>query len=100
LLVSWVAPLRRKTTGAFTPKTPWLHYAGNPVAPLRRKRNGAYMPEIHMYADWLAAQPDETDRQRARELYAEIVHDAKHWPRHAREHNSEWLQRAQASQSR
>ncbi|MFK4447129.1 hypothetical protein ABH944_007424, partial [Caballeronia udeis] len=31
----------------FTPKTPWLHYAGNPVAPLRRKRNGAYMPEIH-----------------------------------------------------
>jgi hypothetical protein len=47
LLVIWVAPLRRKTTGAFTPKTPWLHYAGNPVAPLRRKRNGAYMPEIH-----------------------------------------------------
>jgi hypothetical protein len=42
-----VAPLRRKTTGAFTPKTPWLHYAGNPAAPLRRKRNGAYMPEIH-----------------------------------------------------
>jgi hypothetical protein len=53
-----------------------------------------------LYADWLAAQPDETDRQRARELYAEIVHDARHWPRHAREHNSEWLQRAQASQSR
>lgn len=53
-----------------------------------------------LYADWLAAQPDETDHQRARELYAEIVHDARHWPRHAREHNSEWLQRAQASQSR
>ncbi|MFK4445868.1 hypothetical protein ABH944_006063 [Caballeronia udeis] len=53
-----------------------------------------------LYADWLAAQPDEADRQRARELYAEIVHDARHWPRHAREHNSEWLQRAQASQSR
>jgi len=49
LLVIWVAPLRRKTTGAFTPKTPWLHYAGNPVAPLRRKRNGAYMPEIHSF---------------------------------------------------
>jgi hypothetical protein len=47
LLVIRVAPLRRKTTGAFTPKTPWLHYAGNPVAPLRRKRNGSYMPEIH-----------------------------------------------------
>ena len=53
-----------------------------------------------LYADWLAARPDEADRQRARELYAEIVHDARHWPRHAREHNSEWLQRAQASQSR
>jgi hypothetical protein len=53
-----------------------------------------------LYADWLSAQPDEADRQRARELYAEIVHDARHWPRHAREHNSEWLQRAQASQSR
>jgi hypothetical protein len=53
-----------------------------------------------LYADWLAVQPDEADRRRARELYAEIVHDARHWPRHAREHNSEWLQRAQASQSR
>jgi hypothetical protein len=53
-----------------------------------------------LYADWLAARPDEADRQRARELYAEIVHDARHWPRHAREHNSEWLQRARASQSR
>ncbi len=53
-----------------------------------------------LYADWLAAQPDDADRQRARELYAEIVHDAKHWPRHAREHNSEWLQRAQAALSR
>ncbi|SDH37208.1 hypothetical protein SAMN04487926_104152 [Paraburkholderia steynii] len=53
-----------------------------------------------LYADWLAAQPDEADRQRARELYAEIVHDARHWPRHAREHNSEWLQRAQAALSR
>jgi hypothetical protein len=53
-----------------------------------------------LFADWLAKQPGDTDRQRARELYAEIVHDAKHWPRHAREHNSEWLQRAQAALSR
>jgi hypothetical protein len=52
-----------------------------------------------LYADWLAAQPNDADRQRARELYAEIVHDGKHWPRHAREHNSEWLQRAQAALS-
>ncbi|MFL9989725.1 hypothetical protein, partial [Paraburkholderia sediminicola] len=47
VLVARVAPLRRKSTGAFTPKTPWLLYAENPVAPLRRKRNGSYMPEIH-----------------------------------------------------
>ncbi|MPW23022.1 hypothetical protein GCT13_41165 [Paraburkholderia sp. CNPSo 3157] len=53
-----------------------------------------------LYADWLAAQSDEADRRRARELYAEIVHDARHWPRHAREHNSQWLQRAQAALSR
>lgn len=53
-----------------------------------------------LYADWLAAQPGEADRARARELYADIVHDAKHWPRHAREHNSEWLQRAQSALSR
>lgn len=50
-----------------------------------------------LYADWLAAQPAEADRERARALYADIVHDAKHWPRHAREHNREWLQRAQAA---
>lgn len=53
-----------------------------------------------LYADWLAAQPEEADRLRARELYAEIVHDARHWPRHAREHNSEWLQRARSALSR
>ncbi|HTH62285.1 MAG TPA: hypothetical protein VL689_19295 [Paraburkholderia sp.] len=53
-----------------------------------------------LYADWLAAQPDDADRQRARELYAEIVHDAKHWPRYVREHNSEWLQRAQSALNR
>ena len=53
-----------------------------------------------LYADWLAAQPDEADRKRARDLYQDIVHDARHWPRHAREHNSEWLQRAQTALSR
>ncbi len=53
-----------------------------------------------LYADWLATRSDEADRRRARELYAEIVHDAKHWPRYAREHNGEWLQRAQLALSR
>ena len=50
-----------------------------------------------LFADWLTHQPDPADRERARSLYADIVHDARHWPRHAREHNREWLQRAQAA---
>jgi hypothetical protein len=50
-----------------------------------------------LFADWLAGQTDEADRLRASSLYAEIAHDAKHWPPHAREHNREWLQRAQAA---
>lgn len=53
-----------------------------------------------LFADWLAQQPDEADRRRADSLYAEIVQDARHWPRHAREHNREWLQRAQAAAAR
>jgi hypothetical protein len=50
-----------------------------------------------LFADWLARQGDEADRRRASSLYADIVHDAKHWPRHARKHNEEWLQRAQTA---
>jgi hypothetical protein len=50
-----------------------------------------------LFADWLASQTDEADRRRASVLYAEIAHDARHWPRHAREHNREWLQRAQVA---
>jgi hypothetical protein len=50
-----------------------------------------------LFADWLAGQSDESAHQRANTLYEEIAHDARHWPRHAREHNREWLQRAQAA---
>jgi hypothetical protein len=50
-----------------------------------------------LYAEWLADQRDEADRRRASSLYTEILHDAKHWPRHAREHNREWLRRALAA---
>jgi hypothetical protein len=50
-----------------------------------------------LFADWLTQQADPQDRQRAYSLYADIVQDGKHWPRHAREHNREWLQRAQAA---
>ena len=32
-----------------------------------------------LFADWLAQQPDAADRERARTLYADIVHDARHW---------------------
>jgi hypothetical protein len=50
-----------------------------------------------LFADWLAGQTDAADHRRASDLYAEIAHDAKHWPRHAWEHNREWLQRAQTA---
>jgi hypothetical protein len=48
-----------------------------------------------LFAEWLAAQGNEADRRRAGSLFAEIVHDARHWPRHARAHNREWLRRAE-----
>jgi hypothetical protein len=50
-----------------------------------------------LFADWLAAQQDEADQRRARALFQEIVQDARHWPRYAREHNREWLQRAESA---
>jgi hypothetical protein len=50
-----------------------------------------------LFADWLVRQADQADRERARSLYADIVQDAKYWPRHAKEHNREWLQRAQSA---
>ncbi len=46
------------------------------------------------FADWLAAQGDAANRQRARALYEDIVADAKHWHNHARSLNREWLKRA------
>jgi hypothetical protein len=48
-----------------------------------------------LFADWLTTQENEADRRRAISLYTEIVHDAKHWPRHARTHNRDWLRRAE-----
>ena len=50
-----------------------------------------------LYADWLSSQADAADRERARGLYAQIVQDARHWPRHTQEHNREWLQRARSA---
>ena len=54
-----------------------------------------YEPDPFLYIGDPTPSPGR--HERARELYAEIVHDARHWPRHAREHNREWLQRAQAA---
>ncbi|WP_250454360.1 hypothetical protein [Caballeronia sp. ATUFL_M2_KS44] len=46
------------------------------------------------FAEWLMSQNGTGDRERARELFAEILHDSKHWTRFARAHNREWLKRA------
>lgn len=50
-----------------------------------------------LFADWLTSQSAQADRARAAALYEDIVRDGKHWPRHAREHNREWLARAQSA---
>jgi hypothetical protein len=47
-----------------------------------------------LYGQWLQAQGNDPDRQRAQALFADILNDARHWPRHTREHNREWLQLA------
>lgn len=49
------------------------------------------------FADWLLTQAGEPDRQQARELYQQIIKDSGHWHRHAKNHNAEWLRRAQAA---
>ncbi|MDR0276208.1 MAG: hypothetical protein LBI48_12925 [Burkholderiaceae bacterium] len=50
-----------------------------------------------LYGEWLQTQNNDADRQRAQTLLDDILHDAQHWPRHARDHNRQWLQRAQAA---
>lgn len=48
------------------------------------------------YADWLTAQGSTEDYQQAQALYREIVKDSRHWHRHAKAHNAEWLRRARS----
>ncbi len=50
-----------------------------------------------LFADWLAEQDAPADRARAAALYEDILRDGEHWPRYAREHNREWLARAQSA---
>jgi len=49
-----------------------------------------------LYADWLVTQRNEADRQQAQALYNDILNDAKHGPRYARQHNRDWIDRAKA----
>ncbi|WP_422506144.1 hypothetical protein [Stenotrophomonas sp. GZD-301] len=48
------------------------------------------------YAEWLLAQPDADDRQRAHGLFASIIDDSGHWSRFTRSHHAAWLERAKA----
>lgn len=50
-----------------------------------------------LYAEWLMAQPQPADREKARSLFASITDDARHWSRHARSHNAAWLERSKAA---
>ena len=49
------------------------------------------------FADWLRVQANDADRLQARELYQQIIKDSRHWHRHAKAHNAEWLRRAQTA---
>lgn len=42
-----VAPLRRRSAGAFMPKIRRRDYAGDSLAPLRRRSGGAITPATH-----------------------------------------------------
>ena len=52
-----------------------------------------------LFGEWLLAQDNDADKQRAQALFDDILRDAKHWTRYAKDHNREWLQRAAAAQS-
>ena len=47
-----VAPLRRKSTGAYMPKNLWRLNAEKSLAPLCRKRFGSLTTKVHILDDW------------------------------------------------
>jgi hypothetical protein len=53
-------------------------------------------PEVKcFYADWLKERHHESDRQKARALYEEVLGDSRYWNnRHSRTLNRPWLQHA------
>lgn len=48
------------------------------------------------YAQWLVKQNNDADRKQAETLYTDILNDAKHNPRYARQHNRDWIDQAKA----
>lgn len=50
-----------------------------------------------MYAEWLMAQPQPSDREQARSLFDSILDDARHWSGHTRSHNAAWLERTKVA---
>ncbi|OTP67689.1 hypothetical protein PAMC26510_30340 [Caballeronia sordidicola] len=69
-----MAPLRRKLTGAFTPKTPWRHYAENEMAPIRRKFTPKALQEEVIETGF---DPDDPASVQAAIAYVEAKVDAK-----------------------
>ncbi|MDR5739911.1 MULTISPECIES: hypothetical protein [unclassified Caballeronia] len=50
-----------------------------------------------LYGEWLLKRDDAQDTTRAKALFADILRDAQHWPRYAKQHNREWIDRARAA---
>lgn len=70
--------------------------AGHPDAEQAFTRLLAETPDFEIkchFAAWLAKQGQ---RARAQALYREVLATAKHWPRHTRRFNRQWLDRAEA----
>lgn len=73
-----------------------LAIAGRPEAEAAFEHLLATSPDVEVkcrFADWLRA---EGQHARAQTLYREILATARHWQRHTKDFNREWLLRAEA----
>jgi hypothetical protein len=73
-----------------------LAAAGRPEAEAAFEHLVATSPDIEVkcrFADWLRAQGKH---ERAQAFYREILATSRHWQRHTRQFNREWLSRAEA----
>jgi hypothetical protein len=73
-----VAPLRRKSTGAYTPKDLWRPNAEKSLAPLCRKRFGSLTAKVHT-VETLRASGERTVAR----LYGLVEHYAAGYGRSA-----------------